>query len=423
MINKSSQSNDVSGFLSRLHDLGSATEEIFNRLYNTLNGRRRRDAALNAIQSEARRIAARNRRLRELIAEREIEVERLEAIFASISEGIIMQDQDGRVIMMNAAAQNLLGNQRNFWRSELGLLFAQQKDEAIGTELAPLSEARRVTIGNRLISAQIAGVADSQNERIGTLMILRDITGEDLGERLKNSFVTHISHELITPLAPLRMASEVLLSSDPDAAPNRRMLEMIGRNVDLLDRMITEMLELSAMTSGDFRVQRKPLALEPLIWDVADTYREDVLAADLDLTIMLRDASDLRIEGDSKQLHWALGNLLRNAVQYNEPGQHISVAGWRSRQGIEITFSDTGVGIAEDDLPHIFDLFYRGTPTTRAGKRLDPRGLGQGLFIARTIVEAHGGSIHVQSRQHQGTKFQIILPVSAASARPATLPG
>jgi two-component system, OmpR family, sensor histidine kinase ResE len=417
MSEEPKQADDVGGILKRVHLLGSATEELFSRLYGGLNRRKQlAEAAAQLSQMEFR-----NRQLRRALKQKTIQTERLNAILGSISEGIIMQDTEGRIVMMNDAAKEILGNQRNFWSSQLGIMFNENKDlPTISNELAPLGEAKQVVINNTRISAQIAAVTSQNAERIGTMMILRQSQQlNDFDERIKHSFVSHISHELITPLASMRVASEVLRNTPPDKPVNRRMLEIVGNNIDLLDRMVTEMLDMSAMTSGNLTVLHEPIALEDLVWDVVKSFEDDFLEARLDVFVMLKHTDNLRLIGDQKKLQWALSNLVRNAIQYNEAGRTVWVGAGidhESPDEIAIEVADTGVGISENDMPYIFDLFFRGDPINSKGKKLDPRGLGQGLFVSRTIALAHGGNLSANSVQYEGSSFTMRLPRDSTKA-------
>lgn len=399
--------------LERVHQLGSATESLFSRLYRGLNKRRQlgeeeKEALMQQITGN---MIVRNRQLRNMLKEREIEAERLAGILEQVSEGFIMQDNEGRIVLMNRVAHDLLGNQGNFWSSELGLLFSEKRNlPTFDSELAPLGEAKRVQIGSRVISAQIMAIADKQGARLGTLMVLRDVTREELANRMKNSFVTHISHELITPLAPMRVASEILLNTPQDKAPNRKMLEMIGRNIDILDRMVSEMLDMSAMTSGNFQVEHEAITVEDLLWQVVQSFKADLDDKQLEMMMMLRDTAGLQVTGDKKYLQWAVTNLIRNAIQYNQAGERVIIRAGIKRENIVIEFKDTGVGIAPSDLPFIFNLFYRGDARTLDGKKIDPRGLGQGLFVVRKVAEAHGGTISVRSEVGKGSTFTLKLP-------------
>ncbi|MEO0595060.1 MAG: ATP-binding protein [Chloroflexota bacterium] len=413
------QSDVMGGVLQRLHQLGGATADLFNRVYGGLN----RHKQLTEAMTQLEKIEVRNRQLRQALQEQSIESQRLQGILASISEGIIMQDTKGRIVMMNSAAETLLGSKRNFWSSELKVLFNERRDiPTKGNELAPLGEATHVTIDNRVVSAQIAAITDQNNDRIGTLMILRDATSKDISHKMKDSFVTHISHELITPLAPMRVASEILLATPEDKPVNRRMLEMISKNVDILDRLVTEMLDMSAMTSGTFQLAYDRVDVEAIIWDVVSGFAADLQDNKQEIILMLKETDALQITADQKHLRWAFSNVVRNAIQYSPAGSTVWVA-----TGVEATaphqifveVADTGVGISEDDLPHIFDLFYRGDARTENGKKLDPRGLGQGLYVTQRVVNAHKGTLDIDTTLYQGTTVRMTIPRNTPMALPS----
>jgi len=129
---------------------------------------------------------------------------------------------------------------------------------------------------------------------------------------------------------------------------------------------------------------------------------------------MVRDTPKLIVEGDEGRLRWAIGHLMRNSVQYTEPkGSVMVVAGLDEEDSNQLTVDviDSGVGIGDEDLPRIFERFYRGTPVSRDGRRLDPRGLGQGLYIARSVAEAHGGRLTARTTPGEGSIFSLTLPV------------
>ena len=245
------------------------------------------------------------------------------------------------------------------------------------------------------------------------MIVLRDVTREALTERLQDQFVTAISHELRTPMAVIKGMSEVILGQQDGTPPNRRFLEALGRNVDILDRMIVELLDISEMSAGAFSIRQDDVDLEELIWSVVNSMTPEVNRSQLDVAVMLKDAAHLRVIGDAQRLRWAMGHLLQNAIRYNEAGGHIIVmARVNDEQHIAIQVVDTGVGIAQKELPYVFDRFYRGEPRTRSGKLLDPRGLGQGLFVARSVSEAHGGYLTVRSEQGHGSIFTMVLPAA-----------
>lgn len=402
----------VSGVLHRVNHLGQATEQLFSRLYNTLNRRTRLRAEIERAQA----LEQRNRQLAQAVRRRDAEIERLSAILSTIDEGIIMQDTEGRLVLVNAAARRLLGSQKAFWESDLGRLFeAYRHITELDTELAPVGEPIRVQVNNRIIGAQLAVVADPTGKRLGTMIVLRDVTRTALSDRLKEQFITAISHELRTPMAAIKGMSEVLANQPAGKPINRRFLETISRNVDILDRMIVELLDISEMSADAFSVHQRLLNVNELLSHVAQGMLPEVLRAQLEVTLMVRDAASLYVLGDDQRLRWALGHLLQNSIRYTEPGGHILLtARLENANRVAIQVVDTGVGISEKDLPHIFERFYRGEPRTSSGKLLDRRGLGQGLFIARKVAEAHQGYLSVRSAPGQGSVFTMTLPAAPA---------
>ncbi len=402
-----SDPQELSGVIRRVDHLGSATSQLFSRLYQGL----RRGAEPQQIGEVS--AGPSPEQPESSSKQRDVEIERLNAIIHALDEGIIVQDTEGRVLIENAAAKKLIGSRKDFWTSELGTLFNAFRDVVrLESELAPLGEPARIQINNMIIGAQVAAVADSTGKRIGTMMVLRDVTRDALADRLKDSFVTAISHELRTPMAVIKGMSDVIMGQPQDKPPNRKFLETLSRNVDILDRMIVELLDIGEMSATAFSIRRDPLNIEDLVWQVERGMKPEVKKAKLDVKIMIKDIDRIHLVGDDQRLRWALGHLLQNSIRYTEPKGHIIIiVGLSGDNQVAIQVVDTGVGISKRDLPHVFERFYRGEPRTRSGKLLDPRGLGQGLFVARTVAESHGGYLSVQSEVGQGSVFTMILPL------------
>jgi signal transduction histidine kinase len=388
--------------IHRVNHLGTASEAFFSRVYRGI-GRK---------NDEARKLDQELEATQRALAKREIDVQRFSAVLATIEHGVIMQDMDGRVVIMNEGARKLLGSIKAFWESELGSLFNNFRDVlSVNTEISPLSEPTRVQVNNRIIGAQLAAVADEKGQRLGTLIVLRDVTQEALSERLKDQFITAISHELRTPMAVIKGISEIILEQPDGSKPNPRLLETLSRNVDILDQMIVELLDISELDAHNFTVRADPLDLEDLLWSTVNGMQPEIKRAGLDVSVMVRDQFTLKMRGDAQRLRWALGHLLQNGIRYTEEGGHILLTASRADEHyLSIQVVDTGVGISDRDLPHVFERFYRGEARTTGGKLIDPRGLGQGLFIATRVTEAHGGYLTVRSQPGQGSIFTLALP-------------
>lgn len=421
------QAEVVGGVLRRINQLGAATERLFSRLFNNMNrrakieserqARQRRKAELEAKINRARMVVAQNRRLKARLHAQQRDLERLDGILAVITEGIIMQDLDGKVVFMNKAAHDLLGKYKNFRDTELGRLFdAYHQASPLSGEIVPLGEPSKIQVNNRILGAQVAAVANNRGERIGTVIVLRDVTQEALTERLRTQFVTALSHELKTPMTAIKGMADVLKHLPPDNKDAmQRPLETLIRNVDVLDRMIVELLDVAELGAGTFDIRHDEVEIEPLLWSVVNGTNPDVKRKRLDVMVMIRDSSALRVRGDEQRLRWAFGHLLQNAIHYTEHGGHVVIMAGIDAQDqryMRIDVVDNGVGISKKDLPHIFEQFYRGEPRNAQGKLIDPRGLGQGLFIARKVAEAHGGYVSVlKTEVGVGTTMTCILPI------------
>src|SRR5690606_35816719 len=154
-----------------------------------------------------------------------------------------------------------------------------------------------VQVNDRILGATAAGIANKSGERIGTVIVLRDVTREAVSERLKDEFVSQISHELRTPLTVIKGFSDVLLHTPEDMPPKRQFLEAISRNAAVLDRMIIELLDLSEMGAGTFAVRRDPLPLAGIAWDVLRGFEGRIRRAELELHVFVARAG-LEVFGD-----------------------------------------------------------------------------------------------------------------------------
>ncbi|MBN1200676.1 MAG: hypothetical protein JXJ20_02350 [Anaerolineae bacterium] len=396
----------VANMLQSVDALGENTGRLFGRLYR---GLRRKQ---HQYEPGSRQAHLQLNYLEQMVTSQATDIARLTGVLAVISEGIVMQDTEGRMVLMNRAAHDLLGSIRSFWDSDLGNMFAEANSQTKLDGEITLGDAQRVEVNDRVIGAQLAIVADPKGNRLGTVLMLRDVTREALADRLKDQFVTQMSHELRTPLAAIKGMSEVLLAVPDDRPPNRKFLEAISRNAAVLDRMIIELLDISEIGAGSFAVRELDIDLPTLIFTVIKGLEPRIHKADLDVDVWVTNRDRLSVLGDDRRLQWAVGHLIDNSLKYTEPGGKIVVRLGRIRKNhLLIEVSDTGVGINPRDLPHVFERFYRGEARTASGKLIDPRGLGQGLFVAQAVAEAHGGYLSVASAVGEGSTFTLGLPL------------
>ncbi len=395
-----------------LESLGSSTEGMFSRLYNVLSARDKAvvDAqALQEYQSRAEAIRDRARR-------QTIEIARLTGILGQIEEGVVMQAPDGRIILMNEAAQQLIGSTKKLWESELGQIFrTAQGVPPVERQMQLVGEPQQVVINNHVLGVRLAALNNDEGAPLGTVMILRNMSEEiqgQLGDRLRDSFIGQLSHELRTPLTSIKGMSDVLLNLPEGKPPKRSFLEAINRNVATLDRMVVELLDLSEIAAGSFEVHQNHVRLDDIAFTVLKGYEDELEKAGLRATSMVINPGALGIQGDTRRLQWALGHLLDNAIKYTPFGGDVLIQmGHQRGQRVLVQVVDNGVGIAPEHLPRIFERFYRATPKDEQGQDIDPRGLGQGLYIAEAVVEAHGGYLSVNSEPGRGSIFTAEFPL------------
>lgn len=344
------------------------------------------------------------------------EAEHLLSVLESLPDGIVVQDTDGRVVLINERAKTLLGSQRMARGANLQELTELVTDK-LGPSLAPglyaLGDPRRVDVEGRMLSAQAAAVLDLSAQRVGTVVSLRDITSEVRRERIRETMMQQLESEIQQPLAQLAQTEAIQQSGGG-------FTRELTRHAAALQKLIVEMRDMTGASAEGIQEEQRPLQLETLVWTVANEWRQVALAANLTLDVLI-ERKGLYVLGDERRLRWAIGNLIDNAVKYTPPGGKLTLEIRGDTDGqAQLRVRDNGVGITTEELPHVFTRFYRGNPVTDSGRVLHVPGTGQGLTTARQIIEAHGGSIRIKSKQWVGTAVYFSLPLT--SSQPMRLP-
>lgn len=351
--------------------------------------------------------------LRETLRRQRRETAHLTAVLESLPDGIVVQDLEGRVILMNEPARTLLGSQRVFRSANLDALGAVVTD-TLGPALAPglytLGDPRQVDLGDRMLNAQAAAVLNMSKHRVGTVLVLRDITDEVRRERAREKVLDRMMQEVQQPLSEAAQGVSMPVRTTPISEFARE----ITRNAVALQKLVVEMRELAHNNAQDLKRHQRPLHLETLVWKLANEWRQVAQAANLKLHIMIEHKGQF-VLGDERRLRWAVGNVIDNAIKYTPASGSLSLEIRPEANGMaQLRVRDNGVGISDEDLRHMFTRFYRGTPINKDGQPLRVPGTGQGLAVAKDIVEAHGGVIQVKSKVGVGTAVYIALPLTAS---------
>lgn len=232
-------------------------------------------------------------------------------------------------------------------------------------------------------------------------------------DRLRRELVTNISHDLRTPLASMQGYIETLILKDDslDAETRRQYLAIASKHAAHLSRLIQDLFELAMLDADKVSPDFEHFSLTELIHDIAQEFelRAGEASVSLEVAPPIQAAS---VFADINLIQRVLENLVGNALKYTPAGGSISIAVRRSKRGVGVTIADTGPGIAKEDLPHIFDRFYKGKSEGSRG----PGSMGLGLAIAKRILELHGSEIVVRSEVPSGTRFEFELPAVAQAA-------
>ncbi len=314
----------------------------------------------------------------------------LQAVLASLSEGVIVADAERRVMLVNPAARGLLS---------LPARGEEQGLDLFTDELLPASE--------RVIRSYSAPVRNDAGQVLGTVTVLRDATRDQELDRLKSEFLTVVSHELQTPLTAIKGALELVLDDDTGqlSRVQRRFLETIERNSTRLVGLVGDLLDLSRLEAGRVELEAQPLDTPSLV--------RGALAAVSNLfeargTVLRVDVPESvpPILGDRRRVEQILTNLLANAAKYTPSGGVVEVAASSVNGHIWLSVADNGPGVPESERDIVFDKFYRGRDAQRRGEA----GSGLGLAIVKSLVDLHGGSVRVEESVPRGARFVVELP-------------
>ena len=245
-----------------------------------------------------------------------------------------------------------------------------------------------------------------ENRGEGVIVVFHDITELKRLERIRQDFVANVSHELRTPLTTIRGYVEVLQDGSlEDRSQAIQFLQIIDRHTQRMEKIVSDLLLLSEIESPNRSLRKAPFAMTELISSVVEALRP--MAESKEQTVRVKVASALpRLRADSLKIHQVITNLLHNAICYTPDTGKICITAKSLEKGMEISVTDNGMGIPPEDLPRIFERFYR----VDKGRSRDLGGTGLGLSIVKHIVEAHGGKVGVESKPGQGSRFCVFLP-------------
>ncbi len=334
----------------------------------------------------------------------------LAAVLANLTDGVVMTDSEERIILANPAAEGLF----NFKETNAtGHTLIETVHDYEITDLVKkcLSTNHEQTI--QLESAgrylRVIAVPIAPGRSMATLVLFQDLTELRNLQTMRRELIGNISHDLRTPIAGIKAMVETLQNGaldDKQAATD--FLTRIDDEVNRLTQMVTELTELSRIESGKAELKMSPTDINFLIEEVVAQMtplaesRSLIISTNLEINLPV-------VTADKERIRQALINLVHNAIKFNSPGGKIVISTKHDKEFVIVSVSDTGMGISKDDLPHIFERFYKADKARSRG------GSGLGLAIAKHTVQAHGGNITVKSEEGKGSTFTFNLPLDTSA--------
>lgn len=354
---------------------------------------------------------------RQLDAIRESE-QRLKSVIETMPSGLLLIDPDGMIVLVNPAIEEMLG----FKKAEItGKPYAHFAHVCDLEQLIKRCTQFRSNVREelhlyfpkeRILEASLSPVVDDAERIVGIVVVLHDMTAIRRLEKMRSEFVANVSHEIKTPVTAIIGFTETLLDGAlEDTATSRSFLEIIQEESRRLHRLIGDILDLSNIESRELSLNIETVDVSHLVRTTAETLTSQVDEKDLSLRLHL--PAELKADGDKDRLRQIVVNLLSNAIAYTPHGGSIDVTVAAEGERWRLEVKDTGIGIPEDDLPRIFERFYR---VDRARSR-ESGGTGLGLAIVKHLVDVLGGSVDVESKVGAGSTFTVTFPFKKETHR------
>lgn len=344
------------------------------------------------------------------------EKEHLYSILRSMADGVVTFDGEGNLILSNPPAQKMIHS----WHYERERTPRNERAQNIAREDVPQplatvfqtvldSESEVVTditVQGRTWSVIMDPLYDRKGIR-GTVAVMRDMTEERRMDKLRKDFVANVSHELRTPISMLQGYGEALVDDVAGNAEERREIARIIYDESLrMRRLVNDLLDLARIESGHVELKTDDLDIEVFLKKLTRKFSALTKERNIDLHI-LGDIRGIVVPADEDRMEQVFTNLIDNAIRHTPNGGAVELTANEKKDMVNLHIHDTGSGIPKEDLPFVFERFYKANKARTRGKE---GGTGLGLAIARNIVQAHGGTISVNSNFGEGTTFTIQLP-------------
>lgn len=372
---------------------------------------------ITALKKSEESLRLASRRLSMSLLESEESKQRINAVLSSVPDGLFFTDVHNHIVMRNPAAVTLLqetsfqkevdDNGNLIKNSNIYKIVAETFSDKKHIKKADIELPEVNSAHHRVVRVTCSVVEAADGTAVGTVTLIRDVTEKRAIERMKTEIITTVAHELKTPLTSVKGYTEILLTRENLGEDRqRRYLQIIIRQADTMNRLITDMLDLALIETGtELQLTLTDCDITAVIADVIQKTGENIhheFKVDMEEGLPM-----LRI--DREKIFRVLDNLITNAVKFSPQHSQIVVSARKKHSSVIVAVQDSGIGISEEEIERIFERFYRidGSSTAREG-------IGIGMSIVKSFVEAHGGTVSIESALGEGTIVSFHLPCTSA---------
>jgi len=335
------------------------------------------------------------------------------AIISNFADGLLVFDKDNRLSLVNPKVEDFFDIEAKqvVGKSikELAKIpILKPLIEIFGEEIRKVFRKELPMKENLVLEVTTAALTRAK-ERLGTLVVVHDISREKLIEQMKTEFVSLSAHQLRTPLSAIKWTLKMLLDGDlgPLTEEQRDFIEKTYKSNERLINLVNDLLNITRIEEGRYLYGPVFADLQTITQFVINSYREAIEKKNIKFEFRKSKKKLLKIPMDVEKIKLVISNLLDNAIKYTSPGGKVIMAISREEGELEFKIKDTGVGIPEKQQNRVFSKFFRGANAVK----LDTEGTGLGLFVAKNIIEAHGGKIWFESKEKMGTTFYFTIPI------------
>jgi two-component system sensor histidine kinase ResE len=336
------------------------------------------------------------------------EKEQLSSILTSMTDAVITFNRDHTILLSNPQAEKLL--QKWFFRigTNKGQPIPIEMDHMLDHVLHLEEEINEELEMEGSYYAITFSPLYSGDSIRGAVAVLRDMTEQHRLDRLRSDFIANVSHELRTPIVMLQGYSEAIIDDVVSTDEERdEMIKIIYEESKRMGRLVTDLLDLARMESGRMRLYKENVAIAQVLERITQKFAQVARESHVELKFVTSVSPELTAEIDEDRIEQVLTNLIDNAIRHTSNEGNVSVRVEQHNAFVKISVEDTGSGIPTEDLPFVFERFYKADKSRTRGKG----GTGLGLAIAKNMVEAHDGGITVKSEENVGTIFTFTLPI------------